>query len=108
MKIPKLSCTFASTIEKTHEDNVSPFSTFPLDTLLRKSAKEAFYYRKATGSYQKEPENSNALKFLCQYYLNKGEFSKTITYAEYMKNIADKSKNPSLYLYSYLFQGQAQ
>ena len=25
-----------------------------------------------------------------------------------MKNIADKSKNPSLYLYSYLFQGQAQ
>ncbi|GAA6340439.1 hypothetical protein I090019C5_16770 [Phocaeicola massiliensis] len=53
MKIPKLSCTFASTIEKTHEDNVSPFSTFPLDTLLRKSAKEAFYYRKATGSYQK-------------------------------------------------------
>lgn len=57
---------------------------------------------------KREPENSDALKFLCQYYINKGDFSKTITYAEYMKNIADKSKNQSLYLYSYLFQGQAQ
>lgn len=85
MKIPKLSCTFASTIEKTHEDNVSPFSTFPLDTLLRKSAKEAFIIEKQLEVIKKEPENSNALKFLCQYYLNKGEFSKTITYAEYMK-----------------------
>ena len=73
-----------------------------------KAQKKPFIIEKQLEVIKKEPENSNALKFLCQYYLNKGEFSKTITYAEYMKNIADKSKNPSLYLYSYLFQGQAQ
>ena len=49
-----------------------------------------------------------ALKFLCQYYLNKGDYSKTITYAEIMKNVADKTKNPLLQLYSYIYQAQAQ
>ena len=45
---------------------------------------------------RKEPDNGDALKFLCQYYLNKGDYSKTITYAEIMKNVADKTKNPLL------------
>lgn len=57
---------------------------------------------------KKEPDNENALKFLCQYYLNKGDYSKTITYAEIMKNVADKTKSPLLRLYSYIYQGQAQ
>lgn len=57
---------------------------------------------------KKEPDNENALKFLCQYYLNKGDYSKTITYAEIMKNVADKTKSPLLQLYSYIYQGQAQ
>lgn len=57
---------------------------------------------------KKEPDNENALKFLCQYYLNKGNYSKTITYAEIMKNVADKTKSPLLQLYSYIYQGQAQ
>ncbi|MCD7924473.1 MAG: AraC family transcriptional regulator [Bacteroides sp.] len=57
---------------------------------------------------RKEPDNGDALKFLCQYYLNKGDYSKTITYAEIMKNVADKTKNPLLQLYSYIYQGQAQ
>ena len=43
-----------------------------------------------------------------QYYLNKGDYSKTITYAEIMKNVADKTKNPLLQLYSYIYQAQAQ
>lgn len=55
-----------------------------------------------------EPDNGDALKFLCQYYLNKGDYSKTITYAEIMKNVADKTKKPLLQLYSYIYQGQAQ
>lgn len=57
---------------------------------------------------KKEPDNGNALKFLCQYYLNKGDYSKTITYAEIMKNVADKTKKPLLQLYSYIYQAQAQ
>lgn len=57
---------------------------------------------------RKEPDNGEALKFLCQYYLNKGDYSKTITYAEIMKNVADKTKNPLLQLYSALYQAQAQ
>lgn len=57
---------------------------------------------------KKEPDNENALKFLCQYYLDKGNYSKTITYAEIMKNVADKTKSPLLQLYSYIYQGQAQ
>lgn len=57
---------------------------------------------------KEDPENSEALRFLCQYYFDKGDYSKTITYAEYMKNIADKTKNQLLYSYSYLYQGQAQ
>lgn len=51
---------------------------------------------------RKEPDNGDALKFLCQYYLNKGDYSKTITYAEIMKNVADKTKKsstPTLFIY---------
>lgn len=57
---------------------------------------------------KKEPDNEDALKFLCQYYLNKGDYSKTVTYAEFMRNVADKRNNPLLQLYSCLYQGQAQ
>ena len=57
---------------------------------------------------RKDPDNGDALKFLCQYYLNKGDYSKTITYAEIMKNVADRTKNPLLQLYSSIYQAQAQ
>ncbi|WP_455672177.1 helix-turn-helix domain-containing protein [Phocaeicola sp.] len=73
-----------------------------------KAQKKPLILERQLETIKKDPENSDALRFLCQYYLNKGDYSKTITYAEYMKNIADKTKNPSLYLYSYLYQGQAQ
>lgn len=55
-----------------------------------------------------EPENGEVLKFLCQYYLSQGDYSKTITYAEYMKGIGDKVNDPTLILYSYLYQGEAR
>ena len=70
-----------------------------------KAQKKPFIIEKQLEVIKKEPENSNALKFLCQYYLNKGEFSKTITYAEYMKNIADKSKNPFFFFFFFFFFG---
>lgn len=58
--------------------------------------------------FRKDPDNGETLKFLCQYYLNNGDFSKTITYAEIMKNVADKHQRPLLQLYSHIYQGQAQ
>lgn len=73
-----------------------------------KAQKRPAILEKQLETFRKEPDNGEALKFLCQYYLNKGDYSKTITYAEIMKNVADKTKNPVLQLYSYIYQGQAQ
>ncbi|MGL5979360.1 MAG: helix-turn-helix domain-containing protein [Phocaeicola sp.] len=57
---------------------------------------------------KREPENGEVLKFLCQYYLTQGDYSKTVTYAEYMKGVGEKVNNPTLTLYSYIYQGEAQ
>ncbi|MGL4851082.1 MAG: helix-turn-helix domain-containing protein [Phocaeicola sp.] len=57
---------------------------------------------------RKEPENGEVLQFLCQYYLSQGDYSKTVTYAEYMKGVGDKRNNLTLILYSYIYQGEAQ
>lgn len=57
---------------------------------------------------RKEPAQPEALKFLCQYYLNQGHYSKTITYAEILKKTANKTNNPLLRLYAHLFLAQAQ
>ena len=73
-----------------------------------KAQKRPAVLEKQLEIFRKDPDNSDALKFLCQYYLNNGDYSKTITYAEIMKNTADKTKRPLLQLYSYIYQGQAQ
>ena len=70
--------------------------------------KKPFILEKQLETIKKDPDNVEALKFLCQYYLNKGDYSKTITYAECLKNTGDKIKNPLFHLYSYIYQGQAQ
>ena len=73
-----------------------------------KAQKRPAVLEKQLEIFRKDPDNSDALKFLCQYYLNNGDYSKTITYAEIMKSTADKTKRPLLQLYSYIYQGQAQ
>ena len=70
--------------------------------------RKPFILEKQLETIKKDPDNVEALKFLCQYYLNKGDYSKTITYAECLKNTGDKMKNPLFHLYSYIYQGQAQ
>lgn len=73
-----------------------------------KAQKRPAALEKQLETFRKDPDNGEALKFLCQYYLNNGDYSKAITYAEIMKNVADKTKRPLLQLYSYIYQGQAQ
>lgn len=73
-----------------------------------KAQKKPAILEKQLEIIKKEPDNSDALRFLCQHYLNNGDYSKTVTYAGYMRNIAEKTKDPLLHLYSYLYQGQAQ
>lgn len=57
---------------------------------------------------RKHPENEKALINICHYYISNGEYSKGVTYAEYMKNIGLKHNNNSLLLYSYIYLGDAQ
>lgn len=70
--------------------------------------KRSALVEKELETLKKEPENGEVLKFLCQYYLSQGDYSKTVTYAEYMKGVGDKVNNPTLILYSYMYQGEAQ
>lgn len=104
----KVFATFASTKIQRMRAKCLLFLFFILTPFCLTAQKKPLIVEKQLETIKKDPENSDALKFLCQYYLNKGDYSKTITYAEYMKNIADKAQDPLLHLYSSLFQGQAQ
>ena len=54
------------------------------------------------------PNNHEALLFLCEHYLQQGNYSKTVTYAEYLKNMTDEEANSSTLLSAHLYLGKAQ
>lgn len=74
-------------------------------TSAQKKNKELAYHLEVI---KRHPDNSKSLNFLCRFYLNKGDFSKVVTYSEYMKNIGRKNNNQNLILFSSLYQGEAQ
>ena len=55
-----------------------------------------------------DTENAQSLLFLCEYYLKQGDYSKVVTYAEYMKNLTEKHPNNLIRLQAHLYLGQAQ
>ena len=55
-----------------------------------------------------DPDDYKSLLFLCEYYLQQGDYSKTVTYAEYMKNLSAGEGNPFIRLNAHLYLGQAQ
>ena len=55
-----------------------------------------------------DTENAQSLLFLCEYYLKQGDYSKAVTYAEYMKNLTEKHPNNLIRLQAHLYLGQAQ
>lgn len=57
---------------------------------------------------KKNPENSDALRYLCQYYLTNGDYSKVVTYAEFMKKQAESQNHPAVQTDALLYLGQAQ
>ncbi|MGL5273734.1 MAG: AraC family transcriptional regulator, partial [Phocaeicola sp.] len=70
--------------------------------------KRSMQLEKELETLKRDPENGETLNYLCQYYLSQGDYSKTITYAGYMKGVGDKVNNPTLILYSYIYLGEAQ
>src|SRR5574344_726115 len=74
-------------------------------TSAQKKNKELAYHLEVI---KRHHDNSKSLNFLCRFYLNKGDFSKVVTYSEYMKNIGRKNNNQNLILFSSLYQGEAQ
>ncbi|WP_334168153.1 helix-turn-helix domain-containing protein [Phocaeicola paurosaccharolyticus] len=74
-------------------------------TSAQKKNKELAYHLEVI---KRHHDNSKSLNFLCRFYLNKGDFSKVVTYSEYMKNIGKKNNNQNLILFSSLYQGEAQ
>ena len=71
--------------KKAYETKMSFLTVTFGNILLCTCTKAPVILEKQLEIIRKEPDNGDALKFLCQYYLNKGDYSKTITYAEIMK-----------------------
>ena len=59
-------------------------------------------------SIKANPNDLEALLFLCEYYLKQGNYSKTITYAEYMKNLSEGQQDLFIQLNAHLYLGKAQ
>ena len=57
---------------------------------------------------KENPDNHESLLFLCEHYLMLGDYSKVVTYAEYLKNQASTHQSPSTKLNAHLYLGQAQ
>ena len=57
---------------------------------------------------KENPNNHDAMLMICEHYLKQGDYSKVVTYAEYMKNQAADSPNPYILLNAHLYLGRAQ
>lgn len=54
------------------------------------------------------PNNHEAMLSICEHYLKQGNYSKVVTYAEYLKNQASTPPNPYILLNAHLYLGRAQ
>ena len=52
--------------------------------------------------------NHEAILSICEHYLKQGNYSKVVTYAEYLKNQTSNSPNPYILLNAHLYLGRAQ
>ena len=57
---------------------------------------------------RRNSQNTSSLIYLCNYYLQQGNYPKAITYAEVVKNQAEQNNDENLMMYAYLFQGKAR
>ena len=81
---------------------------FLLPSLAIQAQRRPEMLEKHLEAIKENPNNHESLLFLCEHYLQQGNYSKTVTYAEYLKNRADEQEHPSILLNAYLYLGKAQ
>ena len=72
---------------------------FLLPSLAIQAQRRPEMLEKHLEAIKENPNNHESLLFLCEHYLQQGNYSKTVTYAEYLKNRADEQEHPSILLY---------
>ena len=81
---------------------------FLIPSLVIQGQRRSEMLEKQLEAVKVNPNNHEALLFLCEHYLQQGNYSKTVTYAEYLKNLTDEEANSSTLLSAYLYLGKAQ
>ena len=81
---------------------------FLIPSLVIQGQRRSEMLEKQLEAVKVNPNNHEALLFLCEHYLQQGNYSKTVTYAEYLKNMTDELQDPSTLLCAHLYLGKAQ
>ena len=81
---------------------------FLLISVAPKAQKRAEVLEKQLEIIRTSPDNHEALLYVCEHYLKQGDYSKTVTYAEYMKNLKSAQEHPFILLNAHLYLGRAQ
>ena len=81
---------------------------FLLISVATQAQKRAEVLEKQLEIIRTSPDNHEALLYVCEHYLKQGDYSKTVTYAEYMKNLKNAQEHPFILLNAHLYLGRAQ
>ena len=81
---------------------------FLLLPLMLSAQKRSEMFEKQLEVIKENPNNHDAMLTICEHYLKHGDYSKVVTYAEYLKNQTNDCTNPYILLNAHLYLGRAQ
>lgn len=84
------------------------FILFLLLPLMLSAQKRSEMFEKQLEVIKENPNNHDAMLTICEHYLKHGDYSKVVTYAEYLKNQTNDCTNPYILLNAHLYLGRAQ
>ena len=84
------------------------FILFLLLPLMLSAQKRSEVLEKQLEVIKENPNNHDAMLTICEHYLKHGDYSKVVTYAEYLKNQTNDCTNPYILLNAHLYLGRAQ
>ena len=84
------------------------FILFLLLPLMLSAQKRSEVLEKQLEVIKENPNNHDAMLTICEHYLKQGDYSKVVTYAEYLKNQTNDCTNPYILLNAHLYLGRAQ
>ena len=84
------------------------FILFLLLPLMLSAQKKSEVLEKQLEVIKENPNNHDAMLTICEHYLKQGDYSKVVTYAEYLKNQTNDCTNPYILLNAHLYLGRAQ